>query len=181
MVAAQTPPNPADQTGNRPVPDPTVLTTDALRREIAALDTLIASRIKAESDVTSERFRGIRDLLDVAERQRVEQKMDTKAAVDAALTAQKEAVREQTAAFALATDKSERAVAEQLRQLGTTFTAALTGVTIRLDDLKERQTRTESLKTGGQESRQGFIAIVSVGIAAVIAALAAIGIALGVR
>lgn len=45
MPDTATPPNPADATGDRPVPDPTVLTTDNLRREIAHLTELVETQL----------------------------------------------------------------------------------------------------------------------------------------
>jgi len=152
--------------GRFPVPDPTTLTTEALRREVASLQVLIEQRISALKDLTEQstlslkarsdekeirlqeqlqsletqtrdliaqalrncniQFDHIKEQLKNVEALRVEQKQDTKAAVDAALTAQKEAVREQTAAFREAVAKSETATAKQIDQQGA-----------RIDDLKE--------------------------------------------
>src|ERR1035437_3730840 len=97
-----------------PVPDPTTLTTAALHREtgtlrqsmeqrfedrdrearslhrerqgqVEALEVAMIGRIEALDRLTQVRF-------EASERQRVEQKIDTKSAVDAALIAQKDAV-----------------------------------------------------------------------------------------
>src|SRR5687768_9854890 len=87
----------------RPRPDPTVLTTEALHREvgalrelmearIGALNLLVESRVQSEIGRHEEKFAKVSQQLALVEQQRVEQKADTKAAVDAALTAQKEAV-----------------------------------------------------------------------------------------
>lgn len=69
----------------RPVPDPTLLTTQALYREVATLRELIEEKILATDQLVSEKFASVDRQLDLVERQRVEQKSDTKAAVDAAL------------------------------------------------------------------------------------------------
>jgi len=164
--------------GRFPVPDPTTLTTEALRREVASLQVLIEQRIKALQDLTSQTTTSLkersdekevriqeqlqsletqlRDLVTQAadnckaqferisaqlaqvEALRVEQKSDTKAAVDAALTAQKEAVKEQTAAFREAVAKSEAATAEQIKQLTTTAGTAKEELRRAIDDVKER-------------------------------------------
>lgn len=76
--------------------DPTQLTTEALLREVEIINKDLDRRF------------GFYDrLLNDSDRQRVEQKADTKAAVDAALAAAKEAVKEQTAATKEAIGKSE--------------------------------------------------------------------------
>ena len=142
----------ADAGSSRPIPDPTILTTEQLLREVKALRELIESELQATSQVTFEKFRSIETQMALVEAQRVEQKADTKAAVDAALTAQKEAVREQTIANNLAFSKSEGATAKQLEQLKTTFDTAIAGVSISLSDVKERVGRIESVKVGGRET-----------------------------
>jgi len=133
----------------RPDPDPTVLTTQALFREIGTLRELFEQRIDAleaerdratvqsahrtkvlnrerveqftaQRELLNERITALRSLTDErfasAEHQRIEQKQDTKAAVDAALSAAKEAVKEQTTASGLSISKSETATREQLAQ-----------------------------------------------------------------
>ena len=93
-----------------PVPDPTVLTTQALYREVSSLRELIELRIEDLSGLLDEKFLRTEQQFELVERQRVEQKNDTKNAVDAALTAQKEAAKEQTVA-------SDRAIAKYLLDL----------------------------------------------------------------
>lgn len=174
-MAESTPANPADQQGSRPVPDPTVLTTDQLRREIGALRELFTSELTAASDLCLEKFRSVDQQLDLVEKQRVEQKSDTKAAVDAALTAQKEAVKEQTTASATAIAKSEAGTSEQLKQLSVNFTTAINGVLVTLNDLKDRVVKIESVKLGGQESKAAMYAAVSIAAVVVVAALTVVG------
>lgn len=127
--------------------DPTTLTTQALRREIGLLRELIEAKFDSMKDIQHEKFGAIDKRFDLVEQQRLEQKADTKAAVDAALTAQKEAVKEQTTASELAISKSENATAKQLEQLGATFQTTIGGVTTIVGDLKERVLRTESVTT----------------------------------
>jgi hypothetical protein len=149
------------QGGERyPVPDPTALTTEALRREVAALKELLdqrlsalkelliqridgveaedAASVKAAQDFCISQFARIGSQLDQVERLRVEQKADTKAAVDAALTAQKEAVREQTASAELAISKSDAATAKQIEQIALTSQASREELRRRADENKER-------------------------------------------
>jgi len=166
------------QGGRFPVPDPTTLTTEALRREVASLQVLIEQRVAALKELVESKFkgvgveldlrqegrsteisyikaqidddvRGLRDLVtekfktvdlafDLVERQRIEQKKDTKDAVDAALTAQKEAVREQTTASERAIAKSEAATNKQLEQQLLTSGTANEALRRAIDEVKER-------------------------------------------
>jgi DNA-directed RNA polymerase len=143
----------------RPVPDPTLLTTEALHREALRLEVLIGERIESLDTLIQEKFRSVDQQLDLVERQRVEQKSDTKAAVDAALTAQKEAVREQTLASEKAIQKSETSTTKQLEQITVTFTTALHGITTALEDIKERVSKIEAIKIGGNEAKTGLFAL----------------------
>ena len=150
--------------GSVPSPDPTILTTDALHREVTALERLLDNRIgslersvREERDMLNrermEQFAALREILearlsamgtaialqfDLVERQRVEQKIDTKSAVDAALIAQKEAVREQTTASERAIAKSETATTKQLEQQQITFATTADSLRRAIDEVKER-------------------------------------------
>jgi hypothetical protein len=162
----------------RPVPDPTVLTTQALYREVSALQELIEQVVKGTREVIDQQFYKVEQQFELVERQRVEQKKDTKDAVDAALTAQKEAVREQTSASERSIAKSEAATNKQLEQLATTFSNTQASLLARIDELKERivdvDRKAESVaqqKVGAKEERivvredrTGSLGLVSVGI-----------------
>lgn len=228
MAAQPSPPELLrDQTGGRfPVPDPTTLTTEALRREVAALQVLIEQRISAlgllvdeklhtlaseldgraqscvqsmeaisdtiaanasgEKALMEEKFKRVDQQFLLVENQRVEQKVDTKSAVDAALIAQKEAVREQTTASERAIAKSETATNKQLEQLAQTFATAAESLRRAIDDVKERVVDVDkgvrqalgevdskvnnvaATRTGEKESKASTYATVGV-IAAIIA------------
>ena len=176
--------------------DPTALTTDALRREIAGIDkelaqrrdsqrddlaglkTLLETEIEESKNITKEQLASIQTQFILIEKQRVEQKQDTKQAVDAALIAQKEAVQEQTIASGLSIAKSEAATAKQLDQLAVTFSTAITGVNQTLsdmkdqwnrdqNDIKERMNKIESSvvniqgeKKGGADARAAIYAVI---------------------
>lgn len=193
--------------GSTPVPDPTVLTTEALQREILALRQLLelrvtalremlqqsvddlhrlmASELEVQSVRCEQQFEKVGLQLQLVEQQRIEQKADTKAAVDAALTAQKEAVSEQTTASERSIAKSETATTKSIEQLGATFNTANDGMRRDIDGLKERIVVAESLKVGGREAvvtrQQGALsanAIVGtvIGAAGVIAAIIAVAV-----
>jgi len=147
-----------------PVPDPTYLTTAQLLREVEAAKELLSSGHEATQqllelsiedlkEVLDEKFEKVEQQFELVERQRVEQKKDTKDAVDAALTAQKEAVREQTAASERAIAKSEAATSKQLDQLSVTFTTEASSLRREMGEQKERLTTIEQRKVGGSEQR----------------------------
>jgi len=116
----------------KPVPDPTTLTMEALARETSSLGSLV-----------QEQFRAVKREMELVESARVEQKQDSLASLAAALSAAKEAVRENTLSFEKRIDKSENATNDQLRQLGEKFDTAIEGVLRSLSDLKERGATTE--------------------------------------
>lgn len=208
-----------DGGGSTPKPDPTVLTTEALLREISALRTLIDQRISATEalfetkillgreggmalketlqqqisglkefhitdmdglrtyiesrilasvqlskemgELRDQKFITVQTQFDLIERQRLENKADTKAAVDAALAAAKEAVKEQTTASDRAITKSETATSEQLKQMNVTFTTAIQGINQPISDLRDRVISLESMRIGGHEQKIDTRAITS--------------------
>lgn len=170
--------------GAVPVPDPTLLTTQALYREIASLRELLefrmngmeslerekfkelSSRMTAMEGLREEKFekvdqefRGMEKQFALVETQRVEQKEDTKTAVDAALQAQKEAVSEQTTASERSIAKSEAATTKSIEQLAITFTTAFDGFRRENSDLKDRITSLESEKRGTETESQHSYAV----------------------
>lgn len=134
--------------GSTPVPDPTILTTEALNREISNVRELLKQDIESLGALVEEKFRSVDKQFELIENQRVEQKTDTKAAVVDALAAAKEIVREQSANFK-----------EQLTQITLTFSTALAGLTKQVDDMKERVAKIEAIKIGGNEAKGSVYAI----------------------
>jgi hypothetical protein len=107
----------SDAEGNRPIPDPTELTTDALRREIGAVKELLRSEVTGMVNVVNEKFVGVTQRLDMAESWRQEQKTDTRAALTDALSAAKELGAVHAAASEKAINKSEETTVKQLENL----------------------------------------------------------------
>jgi hypothetical protein len=146
----------------RPDPDPTVLTTAALLREISRMeqlfdakltalvkeiintDALIDARLKVIDARYGEQFRSIGGQF-VERDTRVEQTAKAGAeALSAALQAAKEAVGEQTKSFVLSTAKAEAATTEQIKQQGVVIAATNLGFSTSINDMKDRITRIES-------------------------------------
>lgn len=148
----------------RPDPDPTVLTTDALNREVAYLKEYVDTRIECLREFIDERFNSIDDKFLAVEKARVEQKNDTKAAVDAALIAQKEAVKEQTLA-------SEKSIFKSESQFDKRYDA--TDKTV--DELKERVGSIEAGRQGGNDMRVAIFATIAIFIT-IFTVLAATGV-----
>lgn len=141
---------------SRPIPDPTVLTTEQLHREIASAVRLLEAKLTAIDDVTQVRFAKMDREFEMVESRRQEQKVDVKAAVDAALAAAKEAVKEQTLASEKAITKSETSAAEQSKQQYATFSASLKGVTDTLADVKDRVGTIEAMRLGAVTQHDAF-------------------------
>lgn len=177
----------------RPVPDPTVLTTQQLTVAILNLKELFESRMSAMDKAVEllqqtanrsptvnevymqheERFKSI--AVQFAERNiRTEQiSRDSKVAVDAALQAAKEAVGEQNKSSALAIAKSEAATTKQIDQIAVIIQTTNSGMNDKIDDIKDRITSIESKKTGSSEMLAfvfGGIGVI-VGVVGVVLAL----------
>lgn len=129
-----------------PVPDPTVLTTQQLDKEIGHIRELLTSNLDelrtlllGHMALDTERFSKIEDQFSAAESGRIESKADTKRELDAALTAQKESAVKTEASFIKLIDQ----------------------VSVSIADVKDRVTRIESGKIGGQESKSATYALIA--------------------
>lgn len=185
----------------RPDPDPTLLTTENLRREIGNLKELIDIQLESNDKaiqlvqvatdsavgnlhkliianletlekVTSQRFDNIS--VQFAERdKRIEQlAIADKTAIAAALQAQKEAAGAQNESNAASVLKQEAAFTKLLDQTQALFQTSMSALTTQINDLKGR------LDTGeGQSKGKGDLLGFIVGAAGILIA----GIALFVR
>jgi cobalamin biosynthesis Mg chelatase CobN len=181
-------PSPALPVSWTPVPDPTLLTTAALQREVAALKELLLMRIDGivgkqedflerlitvpvERDkqigylkevlmtfaserekLVSERFNGVQRQFEERDTRSELWTRDNKLSVDAALTAAKELVNKQNEAFTASIAKSEAATSKQIDQQGLLIQTSNSGLSGKIDDVKDRITALESEKRGGTES-----------------------------
>jgi uncharacterized protein (DUF342 family) len=186
----------------RPVPDPTVLTQEASTKLEAMIRNLIKTEIEHQRELFDEKLDGISNQfserlatisekiagiglrLDLLDARTAEQKSDTKAALDAALAAQKEAVAAQTESSDKSINKSETATTERIKAVETLLNASTRASDDKIDDLKSRIVAIEAVKIGNVEhsasARGNMVSIMSVVVAiiAVVSAIAAVVIAL---
>lgn len=142
MVAAE------GQQGNQskgfvPVPDPTILTTEQLLREIGGVREFVLGEIGHIGTTTEIRFKAVEKEFDGVARRTAEQKTDTKDALDAALAAQKEAVALQTEASDKAIAKSEAATTKQIDALAVQVDKSSDAKDEKIEDLKARMDKLE--------------------------------------
>jgi hypothetical protein len=172
----------------RPRPDPTERTTEDLLREVEgvrramqSLRELLEAKLSNNKEINIEKLNSVDTQFALIERQRVEQKADTTAAVAAALAAAKEAVNEQTIASQARTDKSEISMEKRVDQQALTTDVAIKGINEKVDDLKDRDLADlrarvgslETMKQSGTENRDrtGQIVMMTITAASVIVAI----------
>jgi len=166
-----------------PIPDPTQRTLEVLEREMTAmhekLDTSISAlgnkldeAMEHRADLTEAKFLTVSQRFDLEESWRIEQKRDSLDSLAAALSAAKEAVKEQTNASEKSIAKSETSTNEAIKQLVVTFTAAIASVERAVSDLKERVVSIESQKAGAKDNTAALYAAAAalVGVVALIVA-----------
>jgi hypothetical protein len=117
------------QHDTRPVPDPTSLTTEALRRDIGSLKDLLESKIDGHKQLNEERFKGIEQQFAQVEKLRLEQKSDTSKAVDAALAAMTKLLESQRAEAGTTKDATYEKIDNNKSRITTIETSLLTGST----------------------------------------------------
>jgi len=134
-----------------PRPDPTLLTTEALRREIALLNDAIRdhiedidrannARITAAEKIRDEKIGRIVQRLDHNEAIRIEQKQDANLALDRALSAQSE----QQA-------KIEIQIQTSIAKLEQLFQTRVDALSTKLDDLKDRVGQLETVAASNRQ------------------------------
>ncbi len=139
----------------RPVPDPTVLTTEASIRQEAMIRNLIKTEIEHQNELFTEKLAGIsRQFMmqfTMLDARTAEQKQDTTTALHAALAAQKEAVAAQTASSEKSITKSETATTERIKGVETLLATSTKATDDKITDLKDRVIAIEAVKLGSVE------------------------------
>jgi cation transport regulator ChaB len=145
--------------GNKfPVPDPTILTTQQLHREILGLREILEARLigmdkalillQAAVDRSpsiaeiysefKEKFNSVQTQFKERDTRSEQSSKDSKVAVDAALQAAKEAVNEQNKSNTTAIGKSEAATTKQIDQIMELIRTMVSSFDSKISDLKER-------------------------------------------
>lgn len=150
-----------------------------------SVDKIPEAAISKLRELMDERFVSIETQFKERDTRQERESRDNKVAVDAAFAAQKEAAAKQEETFSKSIDKSELATAETISKLQALTTTQDKGLSDKIDDLKERVQRIESLKAGAvesvrdhRESNGTLIAIAGLALSAVVVVvtLAAAGV-----
>lgn len=139
----------------RPIPDPTVLTTEASTRLEKSLRELTLSEIAHLESLLTERFARIETQFKMLDSRTAEQKQDTNNALTAALSAQKEQAALQNNASEKSITKSETATIERIKAVETLLAASTHASDEKSDDLKSRIVALEAIKLGIVEGAAG--------------------------
>jgi hypothetical protein len=157
--------------GSTPVPDPTLLTTQQLHRELTSLRELIETRLEGYDKAITllqstldkspsiaemyashgEKFHSIQTQFTERDIRTEQTARDSKVAVDAALQAAKEAVGEQNKSSALAIAKSETSTTKQIDQISVLIDNTRKSFDDKIDDIKQRLTSMEGMRKGGSD------------------------------
>ncbi len=124
------------------IQDPTALTTEALRRDIGALDKLFSERIQcveelielktqAITKLKEVKFEKVQQQFDLIDRARIEQKADTQVRLDIALSAQKEAAAKSEQSFTKQIDSIRDLMAGQAKSSDDKIAALTVRVSMR--------------------------------------------------
>ena len=178
-----------------PIPDPTTLTTDQLRRELAALRDTVETRLDAMDkaaqlfhenltrvptdtdkqishlkELHEEKFASIQTQFDERDVRSAASEDAAKVAVNAALQAQKEAAAAQNASNAAAITKSEAATVKQIDGILALLTSNSTALSDKIAVINGRLDRSEGVMRNRSANTTTIIAV-----AAVIATLIGVG------
>lgn len=145
--------------------------TRVLDKTVTRTPTAIQEQVGHLRGLTEERFNSIATQFKERDERQQKESQSNKVAIDAALTAQKEAVAEQDKGNQKAISKAEFATADTIAKLTQLFDTNHKALTDKVDDLKDRITGMENRTVGAQLTRGAFYA----GLAALGTVLAIIG------
>ena len=164
--------------GLRPIPDPTILTTQLIDRAIQAareyadgkdqvlterisgLDRVVELQLKSNEayfqTLSNERFRQFDTQFKERDLRSERESRDNKVAIDAALAAQKEASAKQDESNQKAIDKSEKATQDTIIKLEQLFATQNRAIGDGISDMKERVGRLETSTSTIREARTDY-------------------------
>jgi hypothetical protein len=143
--------------------------TKVLHETVTRTPTEIQTAVGHLHDLMSERFDSVTTRFTLNDDRQKAESIANETKVNAAFAAQKEAAAEQNKANTTAINKSEDATKEAITKNSEAASAASQALADKIDDLKDRVNRLESVRQGGRESKADLYAAV-----AAIAAIAAI-------
>lgn len=152
------------------------IATKLLNETVNRVPTETQTSVGRLQDLTDEKFRSVSLQFKERDTRSERESRDNKVAVDAAFAAQKEAASEKDKANTLAITKSEVGTLETINKLERLFTTKNDGLSDKIDDLKDRIGRLESVKVGSQQAYAGLyvavglvIAVISIAVSILIA------------
>jgi hypothetical protein len=138
-----------------------------VQKQVGTTKELLIEKIDAINKSMSLHVAHLEKQFDTIEKQRVEQKTDTRTAVDDALKAAKELVFQQNQANNMANAKSEAAFSKHIDQLATLLTSEKNASNDRITDLKERLDKSEGKSVGIKDYTAIILAVAGLVIGAV--------------
>jgi phenylalanyl-tRNA synthetase beta subunit len=135
-----------ERPSNIPIPDPSTLSTEQLRRELTLLREFLESKMDRIERVHDEQISGLNTRFS-------ESKLEGKVSLDAALRAQKDLVDTQNKANSEAGDKMEKAFTKQIDGIQLAIATSAKATDDRIDDVRRRLDRGEGIVTAGVTAR----------------------------
>jgi cation transport regulator ChaB len=142
--------------------------TRLLNETVNRVPTDVTKEVTHLRELMDQRFNGVQDQFHERDVRVERESRDNKVAVDAAFAAQKEAASEQNRSNTLAISKSENATTEKIDKLSELFKTTTGALADKIDDIKERTGRIESVKEGSKESREGLYGLIGAVLAVVV-------------
>lgn len=141
----------------RPIPDPTVLTTEALLRAVAAERAFVDGQVAHLREVVDERFSSVQMQFGERDVRHARESDYRMAAMTAAFAAMQEASAQQDHSHARAIGKLEQLLASETKALAD----RIEDVKDRLGRLEIRATGAESVRAGGKEQLTSIYSFVA--------------------
>lgn len=153
------------QEDQRPRPDPTILTTEALHREIGHLREHVDQKFESHGQLDGEKLA------------RIEQRFrDRELLVSAEFAASKEAVVNALASSKEAVAKSEDMFRGQIAELRRTADATNRSLEKEIGAIKDRVTIIEALDRGEEKKAAGISSTTALAISVLVVVISAIGV-----
>jgi tetrahydromethanopterin S-methyltransferase subunit B len=150
--------------------------TDLRLRGIIEIPDQIDEKVANLEKIADEKFASIDNQFKERDTRSERESRDNKVAVDAAFAAQKEAAAKQDEGNQKNIDKSERSILESINKLSVLVDSQIKAMGDKIDDLKDRIGRVESVKIGVAEAKTGFSSNIGVVVMVATILLAAIAI-----